>query len=103
MEKLIKVWTNGNGITKYKGQDKRTYQSNHRADDGYKIMIAKLYEVDANDTNVVTKIDVPDMNNGISCGNCKSFKSEYIEWYGNCKEFEKGTNTNEYCERWEEK
>ena len=97
MEKSIKVWTNGKGIAKYNGQDKRTYSSNHCKRDGYKIMIAKLYEIDVPD------IDVANTNNRMSCGNCKSFKNEDIEGVGWCKEFDNRTTTNEYCERWDEK
>jgi hypothetical protein len=43
--KDMKVWTNGNGISKYNGQDKRKYESKHRAEDGYKVMMARLYEI----------------------------------------------------------
>ncbi len=44
MSKDIKVWTNGNGICKYNGQDKRKYESKHRTEDGYKVMMARLYD-----------------------------------------------------------
>lgn len=45
--KTMKVWTNGKGICKYNGQDK--YKAVTRKEsEGYKVMIAKLYEVEDN-------------------------------------------------------
>ena len=49
------------------------------------------------------KNNLHDMNNGMSCGNCKSFQDEDVLGRGNCIEFNNTANTNDCCERWEEK